>query len=591
MAPNDFHYLVTTHPSLLEFMQADKGSGIICFNQGDDDRVWISPSARRILSIPYDAYPDKAGLSERVHHRDAEAWEQVMDVNQVNIFDQQGAVIHIKQVAGKYRAFSIKRKVLRDNHQEPYCLLIVIHDLAEVIIEPEPTREHSHQDIGFWEMNENYQVVRCTPEWLDMVGISFDREGVFCWRNVMSSPSDVMAWEQMLHGIRHSGGQGNLTFPIKNPEGLVHWVEIHVSSVDTSKPFKGFEGTVRLVGAPPKSSADDSLSDRMILATSLAQVGIWEINFETKVHHWDATMFQLFDADESKVKPGYVFWNSCLHPDDRERIEWEFNMAKITDQPIEVDFRINSPKGRLKFLRAKAKIFKGENGKLVKMVGTCWDVSNAKIYETHLIKKYRLISGFIEEAPMAIAMFDADLCIVSASDMWRKLFGMPNWQLPGQKLSQLDETLSELLATAFEASTKGIESHGDRTLYTDKFGNQKWLKWRCKPWYVEQSTPGGHSVFIEDVSDQVLLKRDLHISNQAFRNNFDNAAMGMALVGPEGQWIQVNQRLCNIVGYTQDELRHLTFQDITHPEDLASDLALLKKLVQGKIQNYQLYKR
>ncbi|HEX4888310.1 MAG TPA: PAS domain S-box protein, partial [Luteibaculaceae bacterium] len=46
-----------------------------------------------------------------------------------------------------------------------------------------------------------------------------------------------------------------------------------------------------------------------------------------------------------------------------------------------------------------------------------------------------------------------------------------------------------------------------------------------------------------------------------------------------------------IVGYTQDELRHLTFQDITHPEDLASDLALLKKLVQGKIQNYQLYKR
>lgn len=76
-----------------------------------------------------------------------------------------------------------------------------------------------------------------------------------------------------------------------------------------------------------------------------------------------------------------------------------------------------------------------------------------------------------------------------------------------------------------------------------------------------------------------------------FRTVFERAGVGIALVAPDGGWISMNEALCQIVGYSQDELAKLTFQDITHPDDLDSDLALLQQLINDDIDRYQLEKR
>lgn len=80
-------------------------------------------------------------------------------------------------------------------------------------------------------------------------------------------------------------------------------------------------------------------------------------------------------------------------------------------------------------------------------------------------------------------------------------------------------------------------------------------------------------------------------SERQFRSTFENAAVGIAHVGVEGRWLQVNQRLCTIVGYSSEELYTRTFQEITHPDDLAADLRKIEALLQGEIQRYQLEKR
>jgi PAS domain S-box-containing protein len=76
-----------------------------------------------------------------------------------------------------------------------------------------------------------------------------------------------------------------------------------------------------------------------------------------------------------------------------------------------------------------------------------------------------------------------------------------------------------------------------------------------------------------------------------FENAFNHAAIGMALVGLDGHFLKVNKSLCDLVGYPEVELREKTFQDITHPEDLESDLAQLRRLVAGEITSYKLEKR
>ncbi len=87
------------------------------------------------------------------------------------------------------------------------------------------------------------------------------------------------------------------------------------------------------------------------------------------------------------------------------------------------------------------------------------------------------------------------------------------------------------------------------------------------------------------------IEEALRESEERFRGAFEFAAIGMALVAPDGRWRKVNRSLCRITGYTEPELLGLTFQDITHPDDLEPDLALTRQVLAGEIPWYHLEKR
>ncbi len=72
---------------------------------------------------------------------------------------------------------------------------------------------------------------------------------------------------------------------------------------------------------------------------------------------------------------------------------------------------------------------------------------------------------------------------------------------------------------------------------------------------------------------------------------FENAAVGIAHVGLDGSWLRVNSKLLDIVGYEREELLAITFQDITHPDDVDADVEQYEALQAGKIPNYQMEKR
>jgi PAS domain S-box-containing protein len=84
---------------------------------------------------------------------------------------------------------------------------------------------------------------------------------------------------------------------------------------------------------------------------------------------------------------------------------------------------------------------------------------------------------------------------------------------------------------------------------------------------------------------------ELGESEQRFRSTFEVAAVGVAHVGPDGRWLRVNPALCRLLGYDEAQLLAKTFQDITHPEDLAVDLSHLQRLLRGEIKTYSIEKR
>ncbi|MGH8354161.1 MAG: bifunctional diguanylate cyclase/phosphodiesterase, partial [Pseudomonas sp.] len=80
-------------------------------------------------------------------------------------------------------------------------------------------------------------------------------------------------------------------------------------------------------------------------------------------------------------------------------------------------------------------------------------------------------------------------------------------------------------------------------------------------------------------------------SEQRFRATFEHAAVGIAHLAPDGRWLWVNSLLCQILGYSREELLQLSFQDITHPDDLTRDLDLVQQLLAGEIDRYSMEKR
>ncbi len=88
-----------------------------------------------------------------------------------------------------------------------------------------------------------------------------------------------------------------------------------------------------------------------------------------------------------------------------------------------------------------------------------------------------------------------------------------------------------------------------------------------------------------------LDKQTLLESEKRFRSAFEQAAVGVAHVAIDGTWLRVNQKLCQIFGYSQEELLQKTFQDITHPEDLDTNLEYVRQMLAGEIKTYSMEKR
>jgi two-component system, sensor histidine kinase and response regulator len=94
-----------------------------------------------------------------------------------------------------------------------------------------------------------------------------------------------------------------------------------------------------------------------------------------------------------------------------------------------------------------------------------------------------------------------------------------------------------------------------------------------------------------DITDRKRAEEGLRQSEERFRTAFDHAAIGMSLVALDGRFLRVNPALCRLTGYSESELLDKTFQEITHPDDLAADLAQVDRLLAGEIRAFHMEKR
>lgn len=100
---------------------------------------------------------------------------------------------------------------------------------------------------------------------------------------------------------------------------------------------------------------------------------------------------------------------------------------------------------------------------------------------------------------------------------------------------------------------------------------------------------------MQDLQAEILEKKqtekELRRSRKEFQSYFESGAIGMSVTSSDKKWIEVNQRLCKMLGYSKNELKEVNWADLSHPDDLASNLDLFQQAVDGKIDKYEIDKR
>lgn len=199
----------------------------------------------------------------------------------------------------------------------------------------------------------------------------------------------------------------------------------------------------------------------------------------------------------------------------------------------------------------------------------------------------------LTQAPLGIAIFDREMRYLAASSRFLTDQGLPgDTPLVGRRhydvFPEIPQRWRALHARALE---QGVELTADADPYLTPGGRTEWIRWSLKPWRTDGGEIGGLVLYTEVVTPSVEARLSLEAAEARYRAVFDQVAMGVARVAPDGRFLEVNDRFCAIAGYGRDELLALTFQVITHPDDLNSNIAQAAALLAGEIDTFTMEKR
>ncbi len=197
-----------------------------------------------------------------------------------------------------------------------------------------------------------------------------------------------------------------------------------------------------------------------------------------------------------------------------------------------------------------------------------------------------------DAAPDAYYLHDLTGTFVDGNRAAEALTGYAKQELIGKSVLKLDLLVPDDVAKAAEFLERNRQGKGSGpTSYTlkKKDGTLAAVEVRTLPVQVQdQLLVLG---IARDVTERKRAEEALRLSEQRFRLGMLNSPIGMAIVAPDGRWLEVNPAFCKIVGYSADELLATNFQSITHPDDLDADLERLEALLSGRAQTSQADKR
>ena len=224
-----------------------------------------------------------------------------------------------------------------------------------------------------------------------------------------------------------------------------------------------------------------------------------------------------------------------------------------------------------------------------------WDAMfGRKGAEEALRESERRFRDLYDDAPIAYFSVGGDTLIRRANRGATELLGYPMHELVGRPVLDLYADAPTGKAKAQEVFRRflaGEEIRGEELEMRRADGTPVWISLSVRPARDARGRIVETRSVVVDITERKRAEEALRESQERFRSAFEHAAIGMALTGTDGHFLQVNRSLWKMLGYSQQELDSSTWQAITHPDDVDVGQNQMRRMLAGEIESSQFEKR
>ncbi len=289
-----------------------------------------------------------------------------------------------------------------------------------------------------------------------------------------------------------------------------------------------------------------------------------------------------------------TLYSDFIHPDDRDEL-FQNSIENIYHRHdlYKQNYRVVCKDGSIRWLDDYTTIVRDEHDKVVLVQGLTYDVTDNTLLEMDLDRSKNIYRSLVDTSPDGICMIDMNFNTVFVNKRKAELFG---YQSPDEMLgmSALDTIAPEYRQFLLEQKPE-LMSYGKLSIpeieFICKNGNRFFGELRMVLIRDAQGNPENIINLVTDITERKQMQENLIESETRFRVSFENAPIGMDMIGLDGRIMKANKAFCDLIGYTEEELTELTFYDITHPEDLDMNKKVVAELVQNVSDTVQIEKR
>lgn len=332
--------------------------------------------------------------------------------------------------------------------------------------------------------------------------------------------------------------------------------------------------------------------ERLTLALDAAKMGSWHWDSFTNKDLWTPHHDVIFGYEPGDGEHTYEDWASRVHPDDLPLAEAAWKTALEEHKDYVCEYRIVLPDNTLRWVESFGRYYYDDSGKALRMAGTVTDITERKKAQQALQSSEFRYSTLARISPVGIFRCDKSENLLYVNQRWCDITGYTFEQGMNQGWRK----------TIHPEDKARVEAEVKRTVeqkipFECEFRFQRpdssvvWVFAQCVEETNLDEVVIGYVGTVTDITHYKQSEEALRESEERFRSTFEQAAVGITHADLSGKFIRVNQKLCDILGYTREELLQRRFQEITYPDDLQSDVKKVCDLLAGKIENFSMEKR